>query len=84
MTLDWHQNLVSLNILRTNQQNVTKLIYAYILTRARLGLLPVIFDLFITELWPLIDVRIPFPLNIFRANGQILTKLCICIYIDKI
>ena len=29
-----------------------------------------------TELWPLIDVRILFPLNILRNNWWILTKLC--------
>ena len=36
------------------------------------------------ELWPLIDVRISFPLNILRTNGQNLTKFCIHIYIDNI
>ena len=38
---------------------------------------------FVTELWPLIDVRISFLSNIFRTNGQILTKLCIQIDVDK-
>ena len=37
-----------------------------ILTRSRLGLLAVIFCLFVTELWPLIHVRILFPLNLFN------------------
>ena len=32
----------------------------------------------------LIHVRISFPLSIFRTNGQNLTKLYKCIYIDKI
>ena len=36
-----------------------------------------------TELRPLIDVRILFPLNILRTNGQNLTKFCIQIIIDK-
>ena len=54
------------------------------MTRSRLGLLPVIFGLFVTELWPLTYVRISFPLNIFRTNEQNFTKLCICIDIDKI
>ena len=40
---------------------------AFILTISRLGLLPVMFCLFVTELWPLIDVRISFPHNIFRT-----------------
>ena len=31
-----------------------------------LGLLPVICDLFVTELWPLIYIRISFPLNILN------------------
>ena len=43
-----------------------------------------IFFKFVTELWPLIDVRISFPFNILRMNGQNLTKFCIHINIDKI
>ena len=39
-------------------------IYAFILTISRLGLLSVNFCLFVTELWPLIDVRILFLLNV--------------------
>ena len=46
-------------------------VYAFILTIFRLGLLPVIVGLFITEIWPTIDVRISFPaqclLIIFRT-----------------
>ena len=38
-------------------------VYVLILTRSRLGLLPVIFRKIVKELWPLIDVRISFPLN---------------------
>ena len=41
--------------------------HALILTRSRLGLLLVIFRKFVTELWPLIDVRILFPVNILRG-----------------
>ena len=59
-------------------------VYALILTRSRLRLLPVIFCKFVKELWPLIDVRISFPLNILRANGQNFIKFCICIDIYKI
>ena len=42
------------------------------------------FRKFATELWPLIDVRTLFPLNILRTNGQNLTKFCIHIDIDNI
>ena len=42
------------------------------------------FGKFATELWPLIDVRIEFLLNILKTNKQIETKLCIHIIIDKI
>ena len=38
------------------------------LTRSSLGLLIVIFGQNLMELWPLIDVRISFPLNILRTN----------------
>ena len=41
-------------------------VYVCISTISRLGLLPVIaFCLFFTEVWPLIDVRILFVLNIY-------------------
>ena len=50
-------------------------VYALILTRSMFGLLPVIFHKFVRELWPLIDVRISFPFNSFRKNGQNLTIL---------
>ena len=42
------------------------------------------FAKFATELRPLNDVRISFPLNILRTNAQNLTKFCIHINIDKI
>ena len=32
-----------------------------------MGLLPVIFNLFVTEFWPLVDIKIVFMLNIFRT-----------------
>ena len=58
--------------------------YALILTRSRFGLLPAIFRKFVTESWPLIDVRFSFQFNISRKNGQNLIKFYICIDIDKI
>ena len=55
-------------------------IYAFILTRSTLELLHIIFGTFVPELWPLIDLKISFRLNILRTNGQILTKLYIYLY----
>ena len=65
-------------------RNLPNLEYALIMTRFRLGLFHVIFSKFVLDLWPLIDVRISFLLNIFRTNGQNFIILCICIDIDKI
>ena len=48
-----------------------------------LYLMHIIFGQFLTELWPLIDVRILFMLNILLINLWILIKFCICIDIDK-
>ena len=42
------------------------------------------FGKFITELPPLIDVRIKFLLNILKMNRRNQTKFCIHIIIDKI
>ena len=58
--------------------------YTLTLTRSRLGLLSIHFRKFATELQPLIDVRISFPLNIMTMNGHNLTKFCIHIIIDKV
>ena len=60
--------------------------YAFILTGSTLGLLHIIFRTFVPELWPLIYKVLQklVLLNILRTNGQILTKLYITIYTDKI
>ena len=50
-------------------------INASILTRCRLGLLAVIFGLFVTELCPLMYFRIVFLLNVFRFSCLIVLKL---------
>ena len=42
------------------------------------------FSKFATELWPLIDVRIKFLLNILKTYRPIKIKFCIHIIIDKI
>ena len=59
-------------------------IYAFILTKSTLGLLHNIFCILVLELWPLIYSEILFPLKLLKTNGQILTKLYITIYTDKI
>ena len=56
-------------------------VYTFTLIISRLGMLS---GKFATELWPLIAVRISFPLNILRTNGQNLTKFFIHIYINNI
>ena len=43
-----------------------------------------IFLYFVTELWPLIDVRFLFPLNIVRTHKLNFTKFCVLIDINKI
>ena len=43
----------------------------------------IIFDQFLTGLWPLIDVRILFMFNILWINLWISIKFCICIDIYK-
>ena len=59
-------------------------LYAFILTISSLGLLHIIFCTYVPELWPLISQKKLFLLNILGTNGQILTKLSITIYSDKI
>ena len=59
-------------------------IYAFILARSTLGLLHIIFLTFVPELLPLIYIKISFPSNILRTNGQNFTKFYISIHIDKI
>ena len=70
--------------LEQNDRISPNFVYEFVLTRSKLGLLPVIFRTFVQELCPLIYARIPFPLNILRTKGHTLTKLYIIIYIDKI
>ena len=43
----------------------------------------IIFRQFLTELWPLIDLRILFMLNILWINWWISFKFCICIDIES-
>ena len=55
-----------------------------ILITSSLGLLNVHFLRFITELRPLNDVRISFPLNILIKIEWILTNICVIIDTDNI
>ena len=73
------------NILDLEQMDriLPDFVYAFILTRSRFGLLHIIFLTFAAELWPLIDIRIWFPLNILIRNGRNLTSFCVYIDIDK-
>ena len=83
MALDLRQNFVSAQYLE-NKWTALNFIFAFILTRSTLGSLHIIFRIFVPDLWPLIYAKISFPLNILKINGQILTKLYITIYTDKI
>ena len=62
--------IVSWNGLPTIEGIRPNFAYALILTRPGLGLLCVNFRKFIAELWPLIDVGISFPLNIFNDSME--------------
>ena len=55
-----------------NKYWVKKCIWSWLseLKRFKLGFLPGIFCIFITELWPLIDVRISFLLNILSTKKE--------------
>ena len=48
------------------------------------ALISSIFGKFATELWPLIDVKIKFLLNILKTTRPIKTNFCIYIIINKI
>ena len=58
--------------------------YALTLTRSRLGLLPIHFCKFITELWILIIVRISFLLSILGTNRWNQTKFFISVDVGQI
>ena len=53
-------------------------VYALVLTRCRFWWLNNIFRSFSTVLWPLIDVKILFMLNILWINWWILIQFCKC------
>ena len=74
------------NILRIDGQNLSKSCIHIIIYKIYVGIVNRFFLLhkFATELRTLIDIRIQSLFNIFRMNGQNLTKFCIHIIIDKI
>ena len=71
MANDLCQNFVSHSISGEQTDRIPpNVVYAFIYIESRLRLSPVIFCLFVTELWPLIDVRILLllnALNVFRT-----------------
>ena len=73
IALDWQHNFVS------SQYLEDKWIYKIYFGIAIFHIL-----LICNRVMPLMDVRILVLLNIFRTNGQNLTRLYKCIYIDKI
>ena len=58
--------------------------YAFTLTWSKFGLLRVNFREYTTQSWPLIIVKISFPLYILRTNWWNRTKFCIYIDVDQI
>ena len=89
------QGVVLLCAPNTNSQNILVPLFFFFflsLQLAKINMYMGVYEvcsltlcyIFITELWPLIDVRILFPLNIFNTNWWISTKFCICIDTHKI
>ena len=62
------------DILEQMDRLLPNFLYALTLTRSRLGLLHIVFLTFVIELWPLIDIRISFPLNILMTINRISTN----------
>ena len=85
MALDLCQNFVSLQYLENKWTEFHQILYMHSYWQdlhwdCYTSFLPT----FVPESWPLIYSKISFLLNILRTKGQILTKLYIRIYTDKI
>ena len=82
MALDWCKNVFFLNIFRTSGWILIK--FCICIDKYKIHVFSNIhyFRQFLTELWPLIDVRILFMLIILWINLWISIKFCICIDID--
>ena len=70
IALDSCQNFICAQYLRTNGQSSTKLYKCIYIDKISVnkGFIPVIFNKFVTKLWPLIGNIILFLLNILRTN----------------
>ena len=82
MALDWGKNVFFLNIFRTNGWILIKFCICIDMHKIHVASNARYFWSILTELWPLIDVRILFMLNILWINLWISIKFCICIDID--
>ena len=83
MALYWCKNVFFLSIFRTNRWILMKFCICILYIRSMLCLMHITFGGLLTELWPLIEVRILFMLNILWIILWILIKFCICIDIFK-
>ena len=85
MALDLFQNFVSVQYLENKFTEFHEILYMHLYWQyLRWDCFTSFFCTFVSELWPLIYSTILFPLNILQTNGQILTKLYLTIYTDKI
>ena len=73
----------SISLEQMDRIRPNSIIYALIFIRSRLGMSAVIFGKFIINLWLLTDVKLSFPLNIFRTMNKISPTLFI-IHFKKI
>ena len=79
LALDWCKNVFFLNIFRTNGWILLKFCLCIDVYKIHVVSKACYFCRFLTELWPLINVRILFMLNILWINLWISIKFCICI-----
>ena len=84
MALDWCKNVFFLNIFRTNGWILIKFCKCIDIYKIHVvSLMHITFGRFVTELWPLTNVRILLMLNILWINLWISIKFCVCVDIDK-
>ena len=82
--LDWCKNVFFLNIFRTNGWILIQFCIWIDIYKIHVVSNAIYFGQFLTELWPLINVRILFILNVLWINLWISIKFCIWIDIDKV
>ena len=71
MALDARQNFVSAQYLQnelTEFNQIVVHVWTLTLTRSSLGLLDVFFREIVTKLWPLMRIRISFPLSMLTMS----------------